>query len=42
MLPADGDVAKASLDAWKANLWNGLVGHGYHRNDDGGDYDTRE
>jgi GH15 family glucan-1,4-alpha-glucosidase len=42
VIARDGDVARASLDAWKANLWNGLVGHGYHRNDDGGDYDTRE
>ncbi|HTJ41964.1 MAG TPA: glycoside hydrolase family 15 protein [Kofleriaceae bacterium] len=42
VLAADGDVARASLDQWKANLWNGLVGHGYHRDDDGGFYDVRE
>ena len=27
---------------FKAGLWNGEVGHGYHRDDDGGEYDTRE
>lgn len=35
-------TAAPSLDAWKAGLWNTEVGHGYHRNDDGGDYDSRE
>jgi len=42
VVPADGAVAKATLAAFDAGLWNGLVGHGYHRNDDGGPYDQRE
>ncbi len=42
LVPADGDVARASLDAWKLGLSNPLTGHGYHRNDDGGPYDERE
>ncbi len=42
VLPADGAAARATLDAFATGLWNGLVGHGYRRNDDGGDYDLRE
>lgn len=42
VVPATGATAIATLDAFKAGLWNGEVGHGYHRDDDGGDYDTRE
>jgi MYXO-CTERM domain-containing protein len=42
VLPAGGAVARATLDAFRAGLWNGAVGHGYRRNDDGGDYDRRE
>ncbi|MCE9574833.1 MAG: hypothetical protein K8W52_16910 [Deltaproteobacteria bacterium] len=42
VLPADGPAAHATLAAFDTGLWNGLVGHGYRRNDDGGDYDLRE
>jgi len=42
LVPADGAVARGSLDAWKLGLTNPLTGHGYHRNDDGGPYDERE
>ena len=42
VVPATGTTATATLDAFKAGLWNGEVDHGYHRNDDGGDYDSRE
>ncbi len=42
VVPATTNIATGTLDAFKAGLWNGDVGHGYHRNDDGGDYDTRE
>jgi len=42
VLDKAGPAATASLDAWKTGLWNGLTGHGYHRNDDGGSYDEME
>jgi MYXO-CTERM domain-containing protein len=42
VVSATGSAATATLDAFKAGLWNGTVGHGYHRDDDGGEYDTRE
>jgi GH15 family glucan-1,4-alpha-glucosidase len=42
VLDARGPAAVATLAAFDAGLWNGLVGHGYRRNDDGGDYDLRE
>jgi GH15 family glucan-1,4-alpha-glucosidase len=42
VLPGAGDTARSTLDALRAGLWNGAVGHGYRRNDDGGDYDLRE
>ncbi len=32
----------ATLDAFRAGLWNPAVGQGYRRNDDGGEYDLRE
>ena len=41
LVPADGDVARASLDAWRAGLAQ-PTGHGFKRNDDGGAYDERE
>ncbi|HEY4244787.1 MAG TPA: glycoside hydrolase family 15 protein [Kofleriaceae bacterium] len=41
VLPPTGSVASATLDAYRAGLWN-ASGHGYHRNDDGGEYDLRE
>ncbi len=42
VVPATGATATATLDAFDNGLWNSAVGHGYHRNDDGGDYDRRE
>ena len=42
LVPPDGDIARATLDAWRVGLANDLTGHGYHRNDDGGPYDERE
>ncbi|MCX5741500.1 MAG: glycoside hydrolase family 15 protein [Proteobacteria bacterium] len=42
VVPATGRVADATLDAFRAGLWNTATGHGYHRNDDGGPYDRRE
>jgi uncharacterized protein (TIGR03382 family) len=42
VLSGGGDVARRTLDAFRAGLWNGAVGHGYRRNDEGGDYDLRE
>ena len=42
LVPADGEVAAATLAAFDQGLWNGVTGHGYHRNDDGGEYDLRE
>ena len=42
VLDKSGPAAIASLDAWKTGLWNGLTGHGYHRDDDGGSYDQME
>jgi GH15 family glucan-1,4-alpha-glucosidase len=42
VLDKAGPAATASLDAWRNGLWNGLTGHGYHRNDDGGSYDLME
>jgi MYXO-CTERM domain-containing protein len=42
VLPADGAVANATLDALRASLWLPATGHGYRRNDDGGSYDERE
>lgn len=42
LVPADGAVAAATLAAFDQGLWNGVTGHGYRRNDDGGDYDLRE
>ncbi|MEZ4402126.1 MAG: hypothetical protein R3B06_19015 [Kofleriaceae bacterium] len=42
VVPPDGAVARATLDAWRVGLWNPLTGHGYRRNDDGGPYDERE
>jgi GH15 family glucan-1,4-alpha-glucosidase len=42
VLDKAGPAATASLDAWKTGLWNGLTGHGYHRDDDGGSYDLME
>lgn len=42
LVPADGTVARASLAAWQRGLFMNLTGHGYRRNDDGGDYDERE
>ena len=35
-LPADGETATRTLDAFREKLWIGLTGHGYRRNDDGG------
>lgn len=42
VVPADGAVARATLAAFDAGLAIGVTGHGYQRNDDGGDYDRRE
>lgn len=42
VLAGDGDIAKATLDAFRTSLWNPVTGHGYRRNDDGGEYDLRE
>lgn len=42
VIAADGPIAAATLDAFRAFLWNGVVGHGYRRNDDGDAYDLRE
>lgn len=42
VLPADGTVASATLDAFRTSLWNPVTNHGYRRNDDGGEYDLRE
>jgi GH15 family glucan-1,4-alpha-glucosidase len=42
VVPATGRTASATLDAFRAGLWNEQVGHGYRRNDDGGPYDLRE
>ena len=41
VLPADGPSALATLAAFDAGLRT-VAGHGYQRNDDGGDYDRRE
>ena len=41
-LPADGEVASATLNAFRGGLWNSQVGRGYRRNDEGGQYDLRE
>jgi MYXO-CTERM domain-containing protein len=42
VIPADGEVANSTLDAFRDGLWNSLVDRGYRRNDDGGSYDQRE
>ena len=42
LVPADGDVARATLATWRQGLWQPITGHGYRRNDDGGPYDERE
>lgn len=42
VLPSDDPALPATLDAFRAGLWNDVVGRGYRRNDDGGDYDRRE
>lgn len=41
-LPAQGEVANATLDAFRQGLWNSDVGRGYRRSDDGDAYDERE
>jgi GH15 family glucan-1,4-alpha-glucosidase len=42
VLPPDGAIARATLAAFDAGLAIAVTGHGYQRNDDGGDYDRRE
>jgi GH15 family glucan-1,4-alpha-glucosidase len=42
VLPRDHAALPATLDAFRAGLWNDVVGRGYRRNDDGGEYDRRE
>ncbi len=42
LIPAGGEAATATLAAFDQGLWNGVTGHGYRRNDDGGEYDLRE
>ncbi len=42
VLPATGPAARATLDAFEQGLRVEVTGHGYRRNDDGGDYDRRE
>ncbi len=42
VLPGDGATAAATLAAFDAGLAIEVTGHGYRRNDDGGDYDRRE
>ncbi|HVV87172.1 MAG TPA: glycoside hydrolase family 15 protein [Kofleriaceae bacterium] len=41
VIPPDGATATATLGAFDQGLAT-LAGHGYQRNDDGGDYDRRE
>jgi GH15 family glucan-1,4-alpha-glucosidase len=42
VLPPTGPVAAATLSAFEQGLSVEVTGHGYRRNDDGGDYDRRE
>jgi len=42
VVPGDGEIADATLDAFRSGLWNADVGRGYRRSDDGDAYDERE
>jgi MYXO-CTERM domain-containing protein len=42
VLPSEGSIVRATLDAFKEGLWNTVVGRGYRRSDDGDAYDLRE
>jgi hypothetical protein len=42
VLDPNGEVARATLAALETGLFLTFTGHGYKRNDDGGEYDNRE